>query len=217
MLQVKYKSDGTCQKNGTLTFRVYAADSNLFNIYFNLNSHGIFRGSSKERGIFLPFIAANSYSEFVIPFRGARSFNSPQASFKVEIQCSVKYNGEDVPLRWDGDFTRDVAIEQSSVTNNTYHVENNTTVTAADSGIAYIGKSSNDYSGLQDNDDDSAKVEFVAVNGKCRRAAELCTKPVLVKLDTGKDLERGALNELTIYFDPCIPGGKGNRYAFYRR
>ena len=119
MLQIKYKDDGKCQRYGTLTFRIYAAEDNLTNVYFKLKAQNFFRGCIDERCIFVSYIAAGGYSEITVPFRSKRGFNSPQVKFDIEVQCSSK-NGNDVKyLCWNGALLRDFAAEKNSVHHTT--------------------------------------------------------------------------------------------------
>ena len=208
MLIVGYKNDGICRMDGNLVFRLCAQGEPLQNVYFKLSAPDVFRGSLKERCIFIPYIFPDSNLDFTIPYRCAHSFNRSEAEFQVTAEFSV--NGE--AHIWRGSFQREFEVRQSTVTQNIYNIHNETTVNGATNGFAYVDNGTT-LPGQSEPEIPEDFGTFKQINGRCLRAESEQNVPLLVQIDSGKEFERGIKNQLNIHFSPCFHANCGRNFT----
>ena len=208
MLIVGYKNDGICRMDGNLAFRLCAQGEPLQNVYFKLTAPDVFRGSLKERCVFIPYVFPDSNLDFTIPYRCAHSFNRTEAEFQVSAEFTVNGNA----YLWRGSFQREFEVRQSTVTQNIYNIRNETTVNGAASGFAYVDNGTT-LPGQVEPEKSPDAGTFKPINGRCINSVSEQNVPLLVQIDSGKEFERGIKNQLTIHFLPCFRANCGRDFT----
>ncbi len=206
MLKLGYINDGLCEKQGFLRMQVSSEQEDICNCCILISAPEVFRGSLKERAVYIPYICAGTTHEFHITYRVARDFSAKKADFNVLVKFDC--NGETMEL--GGSFVREFADfqQRNLYQQTTYHIEHKTTLNATDNAIAYAGgNNSNSYDIDNQQKTQQEIIENISLSSRTLGGVNILS-PILFFVDAGKDLVENKENIIEIKVVPCFRAGQ---------